>query len=78
MLDSFLIYSILTGIAIAASLCPLGCVVLWRKMPYFGDAVSFCCAGNCSGVNAAHRYNYCHYGGKCCFFYIANFNERSS
>jgi zinc transport system permease protein len=40
MLDSFLIYSILTGIAIAASLCPLGCVVLWRKMPYFGDAVS--------------------------------------
>ncbi len=40
MIDSFLIYSIFAGIAIAASLCPLGCVVLWRKMPYFGDAVS--------------------------------------
>ncbi len=40
MLDKFLIYSIFTGIAIAASLCPLGCVVLWRRMPYFGDAIS--------------------------------------
>ncbi len=40
MIDKFLIVSVISGIAIVASLCPLGCVVLWRKMPYFGDAIA--------------------------------------
>ncbi len=39
-MNEFIIYAILAGIAIVSSLCPLGCVVLWRKLPYLGDAIS--------------------------------------
>jgi zinc transport system permease protein len=39
-MNEFLIYSIIAGVVIVSSLCPLGCIVLWRRIPYFGDAIA--------------------------------------
>ncbi len=39
-MENFLIYAILAGVGIACSLCPVGAVVLWRRLPYFGDAIA--------------------------------------
>lgn len=39
-MDHFLVYSILAGIGIAIAICPVGCVMLWRRIPYFGDALA--------------------------------------
>lgn len=39
-IDHFLIYSVLAGIGIAIAICPIGCVMLWRRIPYFGDALA--------------------------------------
>lgn len=39
-MNEFLIYSIIAGVFVVASLCPLGCIVLWRRIPYFGDAIA--------------------------------------
>jgi len=39
-MDEFIIYAILAGIAVAISLCPLGCIILWRRLPYLGDAIA--------------------------------------
>ena len=40
MLDDFLIRAGLAGLAIGLAAGPLGCFVVWRRMAYFGDAVS--------------------------------------
>lgn len=39
-MNEFLISSLIAGISIVASLCPLGCIVLWRRLPYLGDAIA--------------------------------------
>jgi zinc transport system permease protein len=36
----FLIRAALAGFAVAAVAAPLGCLVVWRRMAYFGDATS--------------------------------------
>lgn len=38
MLDDFLIRAGLAGVFIALAAAPLGCLVVWRRMAYFGDA----------------------------------------
>jgi zinc transport system permease protein len=40
MLDDFLHRALIGGLGIAAFAGPLGCFVLWRRMAYFGDALS--------------------------------------
>lgn len=39
-MDDFFIRALLGGIGVAAVAGPLGCVVVWRRMAYFGAAVS--------------------------------------
>ena len=39
-MEEFLIYAILAGISMACSLCPMGVILLWKKLPYFGDAIA--------------------------------------
>lgn len=39
-IDTFMIRAIVAGIAIAAIAGPLGSVLVWRRMAYFGDALS--------------------------------------
>lgn len=39
-MDDFLLRAMLAGLAIAVAAAPLGCFVVWRRMAYFGDAVS--------------------------------------
>jgi zinc transport system permease protein len=36
----FLIDSLVVGLMLIASLCPLGSMMLWRKMPYIGDSIA--------------------------------------
>ncbi len=40
MLDDFLVRAFLAGCALALAAGPLGCFVVWRRMAYFGDAIS--------------------------------------
>jgi zinc transport system permease protein len=40
MLDEFLLRAFLAGAAVAAAAGPLGCLVVWRRMAYFGDTIS--------------------------------------
>ncbi len=40
MLDDFLIRAALAAVGVALVAGPLGCFVAWRRMAYFGDAVS--------------------------------------
>ncbi|MDA5194297.1 zinc ABC transporter permease subunit ZnuB [Govanella unica] len=40
MLDDFMIRALLAGLAIAVVAGPLGSVLVWRRMAYFGDALS--------------------------------------
>ena len=39
-MDSFLIYALAAGIALALVVGPLGSVVVWRRMAYFGDTLA--------------------------------------
>lgn len=39
-LDDFLVRAGLAGIGVALAAGPLGCVVVWRRMGYFGDATA--------------------------------------
>lgn len=39
-MHEFLIYAVLVGISSAVSMCPTGCIILWRRLPYFGDAIA--------------------------------------
>lgn len=38
MIDPFLLRALIAGLIIAAIAAPLGCLVVWRRMAYFGDA----------------------------------------
>ncbi|HHJ36333.1 MAG TPA: hypothetical protein ENJ87_11255 [Gammaproteobacteria bacterium] len=39
-MDSFILYALLAGIALALVAAPLGCIVVWRRMAYFGDTLA--------------------------------------
>ena len=39
-MDDFIINALLAGIALALVAGPLGCVVVWRRMAYFGDTLA--------------------------------------
>lgn len=40
MLDDFLVRAFLAGAAVALAAGPLGCLVVWRRMSYFGDTIA--------------------------------------
>ncbi|MFM9942243.1 MAG: metal ABC transporter permease [Hyphomicrobiaceae bacterium] len=40
MLEPFLLRAILAGVALGAIAAPLGCLVVWRRMSYFGSTVA--------------------------------------
>ena len=40
MIDEFIINALLAGTALALVAGPLGCVVVWRRMAYFGDTLA--------------------------------------
>ena len=40
MFDDFLTRSILAGVAIAIIAGPLGCLIVWRRMSFFGDSLA--------------------------------------
>ena len=40
MLDDFLTRAIIAAVLVVLASAPLGCFVLWRRMAYFGDAIS--------------------------------------
>ena len=40
MIDDFIINALLAGVALAFVAGPLGCVVVWRRMAYFGDTLA--------------------------------------
>jgi len=39
-MDNFIITALLAGIALALVAAPLGCIVVWRRMAYFGDTLA--------------------------------------
>jgi len=39
-MDDFIVSALLAGIALALVAAPLGCVVVWRRMAYFGDTLA--------------------------------------
>ena len=40
MIDDFMLHALFAGIALALVAGPLGCVVVWRRMAYFGDTLA--------------------------------------
>lgn len=40
MLEPFLVRALIAGIALGAIAAPLGCLVVWRRMSYFGSTVA--------------------------------------
>ncbi len=40
MIDDFILYAVLAGLGVAISAGPLGCVMVWRRMAYFGDTLA--------------------------------------
>ncbi|NKD77984.1 hypothetical protein HEQ60_09465 [Haematospirillum sp. H1815] len=40
MMDDFMVRALLAGLGMAVAVGPLGCLVVWRRMAYFGDALS--------------------------------------
>lgn len=40
IIDDFLIYALFAGLSLAFVTGPLGCVIVWRRMAYFGDTLS--------------------------------------
>lgn len=40
MFDDFLVRAVFAGIGVAIAAAPLGCMVVWRRMAYFGDATA--------------------------------------
>ena len=40
MLEPFMLHALLAGCGVAIIAGPLGCVILWRRMAYFGDTLS--------------------------------------
>ena len=40
ILDDFFIRALIAGIGVALVAGPLGCLVIWRRLSYFGDTLS--------------------------------------
>ena len=40
MLDDFFVRALLAGIGVALVTGPLGCIIVWRRMAYFGDTLA--------------------------------------
>lgn len=40
MMDDFFVRALVAGVGIALIIGPLGCVIIWRRMAYFGDTLS--------------------------------------
>ena len=40
MFDDFFIRALIAGVGIAIIAGPLGCLVIWRRLSYFGDTLS--------------------------------------
>ncbi len=40
MIEPFLVRAALAGLGVALAAAPLGCLIVWRRMAYFGDAVA--------------------------------------
>jgi zinc transport system permease protein len=40
MLDDFFIRALLAGVGVALTAGPLGCLIVWRRMAYFGDTMA--------------------------------------
>jgi zinc transport system permease protein len=40
MMDEYLLLPLLAGFGVAIMAGPLGCFIIWRRMAYFGDAIS--------------------------------------
>ncbi len=40
MLDDFFVRALLAGLGLAALAGPLGCLIVWRRMAYFGDTMA--------------------------------------
>ena len=40
MFDDFFMRALIAGIGIAIVTGPLGCLVIWRRLSYFGDTLS--------------------------------------
>lgn len=40
MLDDFFVRALLAGVGLALTTGPLGCLVMWRRMAYFGDTMA--------------------------------------
>ena len=40
MFDDFFIRALIAGIGVAIVSGPLGCLVIWRRLSYFGDTLS--------------------------------------
>jgi zinc transport system permease protein len=54
MFEWFFINSLVVGIILITSLCPLGSIILWRRMPYIGDSIAHACV---LGIVIALFYN---------------------
>ena len=56
-MEPFLARALAGGLLVAVAAGPLGCVVVWRRMAYFGAALSHCALlGVALGFDAAaHR-----------------------
>lgn len=39
-MESFILNALLVGISLVCAMCPLGCVVLWKRLSYFVDAIA--------------------------------------
>ena len=40
MTEQFMLHALAAGLGLALIAAPLGCFVMWRRMAYFGEAVS--------------------------------------
>ena len=40
MFDDFFIRALIAGVGVAIVAVPLGCLVIWRRLSYFGDTLS--------------------------------------
>jgi len=54
MFDDFFIRALIAGIGIAIIAGPLGCLVIWRRLSYFGDTLSHSAL---LGVTLAYSFN---------------------
>lgn len=59
-LDSFLFRAALAGVGVALAAAPLGCLIVWRRMAYFGDATAH---ASILGVALALALNTSVFGG---------------